>query len=174
VEHLLGLGHRRIGYLGVTVPETNPWRFEGYCQALREAGLEPDDQLVVRSHADVEEGRAAAEQLLALPDPPTAIMAFDDSRAWGAWQAAEARGLEVGRDLAIVGYGDAPPPEGRAAELSTVHIDPHGMGQAAVQELSRLLSGEASTGRLVELPAQLVVRGSSREARRAAEAEGRA
>jgi len=171
-EHLLALGHRRIGYLGVSDPQTNPWRFEGYCQALRAAGLEADPRLVVPCHASVPEGRAAAEQLLSLPEPPTAIMAFDDTRAWGAWEAVEARGLAVGRDVAIVGYGDAAPPAGRAAELSTVHIDPHGMGQAAVEELNRLISGESAPGKLVELPAELVVRGSSREARPAPAAEG--
>ncbi|MHC4914882.1 MAG: LacI family DNA-binding transcriptional regulator [Planctomycetota bacterium] len=165
-EHLLGLGHRRIGYIDVSDPATNPWRYSGYAEALRAAGVEPNPGLRAGCHADMEQARDAAARLLSLPEPPTAVLAFDDTRAWGVWRAAEERGLAVGRDFALVGYGDAgDPPTGRPAELSSVRINPQFMGESAVRELDKLIAGRAQAGEQVLLPAELVVRGSSRDAR---------
>ncbi len=165
-EHLVAMGHRRIGYVDVSNVSSNPWRGEGYEEALRAAGIVPQEELRVGCHSSVPEGREAAEELLSLAEPPTAILAFDDLRAWGVWEAVEARGLEVGRDVAIVGYGDMAPPSGRAVEMSSVHIDPRAMGEAAVRELDRLIDGKGTPGELITLPAEMVVRKSSREARR--------
>jgi LacI family transcriptional regulator len=164
-EHLVSLGHRRIGFVDAAEPHINPWRYEGYVEALRAAGLEVDESLRIGCHSSIEESRAVGERLLALPDPVSAVLAHDDTHAWGVWQAAEARGLTVGREIAIVGYGDNPPPAGYAAELSTVRIDPRAMGEASVRELDRLIEGEAAPGKLVTLPAELVIRKSSRDAR---------
>jgi LacI family transcriptional regulator len=163
-EHLLELGHRRIGYLDDIYEGANPWRYAGYAGALRAAGIEPDDALRVPCHAGMQDGRAAAEQLLDLPQPPTAILAFNDVRGVGAWEAAEARGLRVGKDFAIVGYGDCPP-GGATRSITTLRIDPPQMGEAAVRELGRLMGGEGTPGELVTLPAELIVRDSSRDAR---------
>jgi LacI family transcriptional regulator len=171
-EHLLGLGHRRIGYVDVDDPATNPWRYSGYAEALRAAGVEPDPQLRAGCHANTEQAREVAQELLSLPDAPTAVLAFDDTRAWGVWQAAEERGLEVGRDFALVGYGDTgEPPTGRPAELSSVRINPQFMGENAVRELDRLMTGKSQAGEQVLMPAELVVRGSSRNARASAAAK---
>ncbi len=167
-EHLLALGHRRIGYLDVSDPESNPWRGEGYEEALRTAGVIPQEELRLNCHSSVAQGREAAEQLLALPEPPTAILGFDDVRAWGAWEAVEARGMKVGRDFAIVGYGNGTPPDGRAVEMTTVHIDPRAMGEVAVRELDNLIDGKGTPGGLIALPAELVVRKSSGDVREVA------
>jgi DNA-binding LacI/PurR family transcriptional regulator len=164
-EHLLALGHRRIGYVDVSDPESNPWRGQGYEEALLAADVIPRNELRVGCHGSVREGRETAEQLLELPEPPTAILAFDDTRAWGVWEAVEARGMEVGRDFAIVGYGDTPPPNGRAVEMTTVHINPRAMGEVGVRELDKLIESKGTPGQLITLPAELVIRKSSREAR---------
>jgi DNA-binding LacI/PurR family transcriptional regulator len=163
-EHLLSLGHRRIGYLDDSKVTTNPWRYSSHVQTLKSAGIEVDAKLRVGCHSDVEQAREAAMKLLTSPQPPTAILAFNDTRAWGVWTAAEERDLRVGTDFALVGYGDTPPPPGRASELSTVHIEPQAMGEVAVNELERIISGEVSPGKMIELPARLIVRKSSRGA----------
>lgn len=165
VEHLLALGHRRIGYVDVSRREMNPWRYAGYAGALRAAGLEPDASLVAASFASFDSGRAAGEELLARPDPPRAVFAFDDLRAWGVWRAAEARGLAVGRDFALVGYGDTAAQAGFPEELSSVRASGAALGRLAAEKLEELIAGRAQPGELVKVPVELVVRTSSREAR---------
>jgi DNA-binding LacI/PurR family transcriptional regulator len=166
VEHLISLGHRRIAYLEVTRREWNPWRFAGYAAALRNAGIELADELVEPA-VSFEGALAATTRLLALPDPPTALFAFDDCRAWGAWTAAETWGLRVGADFAIVGYGDCGDTDSPIADLSTVSFSPNDIGRVAVEALGRLRRGEALHGELIRIPVELHVRRSSEGARRA-------
>ncbi len=161
-EHLLSLGHRRIGYLDDSKVNNNPWRYSSHVETLKSAGIEADAGLRVGCHSDVEQAKEAALKLLTSAQPPTAILAFNDIRAWGVWAAAEECNLRVGTDFALVGYGDTPPPPGRASDLSTVHIDPQAMGEVAVNELERIISSETLPGKLIELPARLIVRKSSR------------
>ena len=106
-EHLLSLGHRRIG--AITGP--HGWvatvdRLAGYQVALAAAGLSADPELIAKGNFTNESGYAAASELLEPPEPPTAIFAFNDEMAVGAMRAAEERGLEIPRDLSIVGFDD--------------------------------------------------------------------
>jgi len=165
VEHLLSLGHRRIGYVEISRREDNPWRYAGYAEALRGADIEPDERLVAKAFTSFESGRLAGEHLLALDDPPTAVFAFDDLRAWGVWRAAEARGLEVGRNFALVGYGDAATQAGFPEELSSVRFSARQMGLAAVREMDGLIARRAEPGRIVRVPTEFVARRSSVNAR---------
>ena len=165
VEHLLALGHRRIGYLEMSRRDSNPWRYAGYAQALRAAGVKPTEELIVKSYPSFESGQAATEELLSRSRPPTAIFAFDDLRAWGAWRAAEARGLQVGRDFAIVGYGDTAARVGFPEELSSVRVDLQQVGRLAAEKLEALIEGRDRPGELVTLPTELIVRASSKDAR---------
>jgi len=164
-DHLLGLGHRRIAYVDITKREYNPWRHDGYVQALRAAGVEPEDGLVVPCRSGADACRLATEELLARPEPPTAIFAFDDARAWGVWQAVEARGLEVGKDIAIVGFGDNGSPSRPADQLSSVRFSARGVGLVAARELNEAMTGRSELGRQVLVPTELVARKSSAEAR---------
>jgi DNA-binding LacI/PurR family transcriptional regulator len=164
-EHLLALGHRRIAYIDRTDRALNPWRYQGYTEALREAGIEPDGRLVVSCPTSIDDGLRVARELLGRPDPPTAVMAFDDLRALGAWRAAEARGLEVGRNFAVVGMGGQTLVSGLPVELTTVRIDCAEIGRSAVRELNGMMSGRAPGGRDVLVPVELVVGRSSRNAR---------
>jgi LacI family transcriptional regulator len=164
-EHLLSLGHRRIGYVEVSVRESNPWRYQGYSDALRAAGIEPDEALVVPSFASFDSGRLAGEKLLELSVPPTAVLTFDDLRAWGVWRSAEARGLSVGRDFAIVGYGDTAVQAGFPEELSSVRFSSRDLGRLAVEKLAAQIAGREQPGDLVKVPTELMIRKSSRDAR---------
>src|SRR5262245_24686779 len=107
MRHLLDLGHRRIAQ--ITGPRgwlATEDRRRGYRAALASAGILPDPALEVESIPEIDPGREAAGSLLALPDPPSAIFAFNDDTAIGAIQAARARGLRVPDDLSVVGFDD--------------------------------------------------------------------
>jgi DNA-binding LacI/PurR family transcriptional regulator len=109
--HLLAKGHRRIGFVG-DLP-TNPFGFtssehrrQGLQRALRQAGIEPDPELERLGPYGLDEARPLAEALLRRDDPPTAIFAASDMQAIGVLQAAEALGLRVPQDVAVIGFDD--------------------------------------------------------------------
>ena len=157
VRHLVALGHRRIGYVEISHREYNPWRHRGYRRGLEEAGIAADERLVAPSNYGLESSRVAAERLLDLDDPPTAILAFDRLRAWAVWRAAELRGLKIGQDLSLVAFdrSDAPP------ELTAVCADEAQLGRVAAEQLTALAEGRAEPGGQVVIPTRLAVGQSS-------------
>jgi LacI family transcriptional regulator, galactose operon repressor len=162
MRHLLGLGHRRIAL--ITGP--NGWvatedRRRGYQAALASAGVLPDPAFEVESIPEIEPGRLAAEQLLDLPEPPTAIFAFNDNIAIGAIQATRARGLRVPEDLSVVGFDDVEHATIVTPTLTTVRQPLAEMGRTAVSLLSRLLERQRFETLHVELATRLVVRDST-------------
>ena len=158
-EHLLALGHRRIGAI-TGVPEwlATVERLNGYRAALASAGVVPDSALVVESDWAVEGGESAAAQLLDLPDPPTAVFAFNDNMAIGALRAARARGLRVPADLSVVGFDDSEQATTATPALTTVRQPVDAMGRIAVSLLLRLLENRRGEGMSVELQTRLIVR----------------
>jgi DNA-binding LacI/PurR family transcriptional regulator len=166
VEHLVALGHRRIGYVEPSRRELNPWKYRGYVEALTAAGLAVDEGLVGQAAPQFEAGQRAGEKLLAHADPPTAIVACCDRVAWGIWRAAELAGRQVGRDLALVGYGDDSAVSGLGQELSSVSFDPAELGRTAMRTILDLRAGRTKPGEVRLVPTKLVVRESSKNARR--------
>ena len=110
---------------------------------------------------DRRRARAAAAALLDLPDPPTAIFAFNDNIAIGAIQAARARGLRVPEDVSIVGFDDVEHATIVTPALTTVRQPLAEMGRTAVSLLNRLLEGQSFETLHVELATRLVVRDST-------------
>src|SRR5687767_7599366 len=162
-EHLLELGHRRIG--AITGPPE--WiacteRINGYHGALAAAGVLPDPALVAVS--DFRNGpvtAAAATALLDLPDPPTAIFAFNDNVAVGVMRAARARGLRIPEDLSVVGFDDSEQAEIVVPTLTTVRQPLAEMGRMAVSLLLRLLENQRVDALRIQLATKLVVREST-------------
>jgi LacI family transcriptional regulator len=166
LEHLTSLGHRRIGYAEITRRPMNPWRYRGYVAGLEAAGIALDEDLIVPTFGSFDGGMRTGEHLLELADPPTAIYAFDDNRAWGVWRAAEAKGMEVGRDLALAGFGDQAAKAGFAEDLLTsVRFNGRELGKVAVEKLGEQIEGKAPRGELVKVPTELIIRQSTRNAR---------
>jgi LacI family transcriptional regulator len=161
-EHLIELGHRRIGHLaGKLTVSTGVMRRRGYLAALAERGLTADPRLVVESGYTEEGGARAAERLLAVPDRPTAIFAVTDMTAVGAFGVARRMGLRIPEDVAIVGYNDIPLATRIVPALTTVHVPIHDFGAAAARLLlEQIDSGEPSRRRVIFNP-QLIVRGST-------------
>lgn len=162
VEHLLSLGHRRIA--AITGPRTwmaSSERLNGYFAALGSAGVLPEPELVVGSHFDIESGEAAARALLDLPEPPTAIFAFNDNLAIGTLHAARERGVSVPDELSVVGFDDSEQAAIVTPGLTTVRQPLAEMGRMAVSLLLRLLENQRVEALKVELATRLVVRDST-------------
>ena len=161
-DHLLALGHRRIG--AITGPPdwlASTERLNGYRSALAAAGVLPDPDLVVESDFSIESGEAAAGALLDLPERPTAIFGFNDNVAIGALEAARARGLRVPEDLSVAGFDDSEQSGLVTPALTTVRQPLAEMGRMAVSLLLRLLDHQRVEAMSVELATRLVVRDST-------------
>jgi LacI family transcriptional regulator len=158
VAHLIAHGHRRIGFIG-DLPATlytRRERFQGYRDALDEAGL-PFERTLVESGHDQEAAEAAALRLLALPDPPTALFAANNFASMGAVVALS---RSARRDVALVGFDDLPLAECLDPPLTVVAQDPAGMGVAAAELVLARLDGDRSKARRSLVPTRLIVRGS--------------
>ena len=156
VEHLLALGHRRVGFVG-GLPEvfTSRERLRGYREALAGRGLAVADGLVRLSARDVEGAMAATDELLALPEPPTAIFA-KDNRCWvGVLRALRAHRA----DVAVVGFDDFELADMLQVPVTVVSHDPERMGQLATELVFARLAGDERPPQRVVLPVELVTRG---------------
>jgi LacI family transcriptional regulator len=161
-EHLLSLGHRRIA--AITGPKgwiATEDRLRGYRGALAAAGVMPDPELEVESDFHATGGIRAALALLDLPEPPSAIFAFNDMLAVGAMQAARTRGLRVPEQLSIVGFDDTFEASIVTPTLTTVRQPLAEMGRMAVNLLIRQLQNESIEALHVELATKLTVRQST-------------
>jgi LacI family transcriptional regulator len=164
VEHLIGLGHRRVGMVTeATDVSTARDRLQGYRDALERAGIESDPELVVESSAvDPDAAAQATLRLLGLTDPPTAIFAVNNIAVVGVVEAARQEGYEIPRDLALVCFDDIEHVS-RLYPFLTVMAQPaETYGTIATQLLLDRLSGRVGQRRrIVVLPADLIIRKSS-------------
>lgn len=162
IEHLIGLGHQRIGFItGKSGVSSTSERLAGYRDAMQDADIRHDDELVVTG--DFLEGRGyrATEQLLELERPPTAIFTSADMAAFGAIKACRAAGLRVPEDISIVGFDDIPEASLVMPPLTTVRQPLMEMGTTAVRLLQRLMDEPELTPSKTELVTELVVRDST-------------
>ena len=161
MEHLIALGHTRIGHIkGSPSQGATYWRLEGYRTALQSAGIAFDPDLVVDGMFSFECGRTGAERLLALPQPPTAIFAANDDMAAGAISVAHERGLSIPGDISICGFDDSPASKQIFPALTTIHQPTEDMGRVATEQLLQRVR-DASAGALVRMPYSLVLRRST-------------
>ena len=167
VDHLIGLGHRRIGLIGGDTDDpmafTPPLhRRDGYRDALQAAGLEIDPALEHLGYFTVEGGGKAARYLLSLPERPTAIFAESDEMAYGALREIRRAGLRVPEDVAVIGFDDQPLSE--LMDLSTIRQP---VADQALDITTRLLAviseddTDPTRDPAVVLPTELVARAST-------------
>ncbi len=160
-QHLLDLGHRRIGFIGGrTDLESARLRELGYRQTMARAGI-PDDELLVCNGAyEPDVARAAATDLLERDPRPTALFAANDQSAIAAMEAAATLGLRVPDDVSVIGFDNIPESALTRPSLTTVHQPIQQMGQRAVEILVQLLAGETPAAARETLPTHLVERRS--------------
>ncbi|MBI2190793.1 MAG: substrate-binding domain-containing protein [Planctomycetes bacterium] len=170
VQHLLKLGHRRIGIVvGDLAIPVHRLRLEGYRDALQAYGVSLDPDLtVIEPRGFLEEGAAAARRLLALPQPPTAFFAASDQRAIGILGALAEAGLRVPEQVAVVGFNDIGEAEKAQPPLTTVRNPLYESGFEAVRLLDEHLQSPGREVEVRKLPAELVVRESCGASARAA------
>lgn len=167
-QHLIGLGHSRIACLAW--PErslSGADRLGGYQAAMTAAGLARDPAWVLRAENRFGEAYAATQTLLTLPVArrPSAIVAMSDLMAIAAMNACADAGLDVGRDMAIVGFDDAPVAQLLRPSLSSVRQPMAEVGEHLATMLAEICSNQAARVRHVLLTPELVVRASSGQAR---------
>jgi LacI family transcriptional regulator len=162
VEHLVGLGHRRIAFLG-GFPDTAVFaeRLEGYRDAMAKAGLTDCDDLIVGSAPSRAGGVDAIGRALTLSAAPTAAVCFNDAVAFGVCDGLRARRLEPGVDFAVVGFDDVIEAKTAVPALTTVSVDPQGMGGRAAQLLLRQINAGKADAEAIVGSVRLVVRQSS-------------
>jgi DNA-binding LacI/PurR family transcriptional regulator len=159
-EHLIELGHRRIGTItGRPALLCSQARVEGYRAALEHAGIAADPALVCTGDFHFEAALAAATTMLALADPPTAIFAGNDIEAMGVYEAARLHQLRIPDDLSVVGFDDLEMSAWVSPPLTTVAQPLARMAAMATRMVLDPAADEAS--RRVELATSLVIRSST-------------
>jgi DNA-binding LacI/PurR family transcriptional regulator len=160
VSHLIGLGHRRIGYIGDRLGfQSDTERCAGYRRTLEEAGFGFDPALIAYGDGSPESGRTAMHQLLSLPEPPSAVFCYNDRECLGAMRAVRETGLRIPQDVSVCGFDDlflscyTDPP------LTTIRQPKREMGLMAGEMLYQLLAGEKPESQITK--GTLIVREST-------------
>ena len=161
-EHLIELGHRRIALIN-GLPEFLPGieRMHGYRAALEEAGISGNDDLIFDGRFTFGSGFDAAEEVMRLPIPPTAVFALSDRMALGAIRSFETHGVRVPDDISVIGFDNSPGTELMTPALTTIAQPLSDMGRLAVRTLKDMSAGHSPTSRRVKLATGLVIRSST-------------
>jgi LacI family transcriptional regulator len=142
VQHLIGLGHRSIAFLGgYATMTTQRERVTGYRDALQAAGLPFDDGLVFEAMPTRAGGSEAIEAAFASGRNATAAFSYNDIVAMGAARALTLKGIKVGRDFALIGFDDIVEAEHNAPPLTTVNANTREMGARAAESLLGIIAG---------------------------------
>jgi len=161
MDHLIYLGHRRIGMLEAIDPDQpglDSPRSAAYYASLKDAAIPVDPELVETNDWGGEHGAESMAKLLSLRDPPTAVYAHSDEVALGAIRTLRRAGLRVPEDISVIGIDDHPLAE--LTDLTTVRQPVHEQGARAADIVLNLLRG-AHVDKAVTMPTQLVIRRST-------------
>jgi LacI family transcriptional regulator len=161
-EHLIGLGHTRIGWVGGlrgSVPSIE--RFQGYRSALQYARLTDSPNLHRSGPYSFEAGVELGGQLLDEDPRPTAIIGASDAIAFGVMEAARQRGLGLPGDLSVAGFDDIPQAEWTSPKLTSVHTPLIGIGRMATETLFAMSEGREPASHHIQLSTSLIVREST-------------
>jgi LacI family transcriptional regulator, repressor for deo operon, udp, cdd, tsx, nupC, and nupG len=161
-DHLLSLGHRRIGV--IQGPADSPLtrdRLKGHRAALRAAGIEYDQSLVATGDFSMTSGRRAATELFAAAAPPTAVFCFNDEMAMGAMQWLKNAGFAVPRDVSVAGFDDIEFASFTDPPLTTIEQPTRELGHRSMTLLLEILNGGKPAHAAQTLPTKLIVRNST-------------
>ncbi|WP_334186339.1 LacI family DNA-binding transcriptional regulator [Noviherbaspirillum sp.] len=167
MRHLIGLGHTRIAHLsGQLNPSTGIGRFAGYRDALAEAGIAYDPDLVAVSGYTIKGGAEAMRTILQqVKEPPTAVFPITLTTAAGAIMAIQQYGIKIPDEMSVVTVHDGPLAEAVYPPLTTVDMPVERMGYDGAVGLIDIIEGRKTTIRSMLQPLSLLVRGSTAAAR---------
>jgi DNA-binding LacI/PurR family transcriptional regulator len=161
INHLLELGHRRIGYIAVPEKTSSSLeRLKGYKRALQAHKVEVTDSLISSGNGWPDGGERGMRQLLALSSPPTAVFCYNDMTAVGAIAEAKRMGFRVPQDISVVGFDDIAFAAYVDPPLTTIEQRKYEMGQIAMRMVLDILAGADAVSDIT-LQGRLVMRGSS-------------
>ena len=161
-QHLIGLGHERIAYVGGPPGSgCDQARLHGYRAALETAGITPRPEYVRGGQFSYEIGRREGAHLLDLPSRPTAIVGGADAVALGIMEAARVRGLRIPDELSVTGFDDTELATVASPPLTVIRQPLREMGRVALKTVLQLAAGEALDSHHVELATELVVRSTT-------------
>lgn len=162
MQHLLMLGHQRIGLIyGVAHPGLAEDRLIPYRESLQAAGIPVDEQLIVRCGPTLEDGYRAAIHLLQQPNRPTAIVAINDLLAIAVLRAIGDMGLQVPADVSLIGFDDIAIANYLNPRLTTAAKDAVKLGREAVKLALARLRDPKRPRQVIEVPARLILREST-------------
>lgn len=168
VNYLINLGHKKIAHItGDLVTQAADLRFEGYKCALKEHNIEIREDYIFKTDYSRGQARQAAEQLMKIPEPPTAVFVASDSMALEVMTVARENGRNVPGDLSIVGFDDNPSSLYGHVSLTTIRQPLIKMAQEGLKELNALMSsGNKAKINKIILPVELVIRESCLQIKR--------
>ncbi len=162
MEHLIGLGHRRIAFLGESQTiSTGQNRYRGYCETLEKHGLPLDPALVFSGSGTRENGLKGIQQVLDVADPPTAAVCFNDLIAFGAMLGLRHRGREAGAQFSLVGCDNVQEAAQWYPALTTVKNFQDDMGRKSAEMLLARIAEPSAPPQRIVLKPELVIRGTT-------------
>ncbi|MEZ4606067.1 MAG: substrate-binding domain-containing protein, partial [Deinococcales bacterium] len=159
-EHLIALGHQSIGFITGKF-EASLSRLRGYQEALLNANLVFDEALIQTGDFTQPSGFKAANKLLALGKPPTAIFAANDLSAFGVMEAIKEKGLKIPHDISVIGFDDIPMASQVYPALTTIRQPLLEMGVAAARMILAKLKGVEPPSKRITLSTELIRRAST-------------
>jgi len=164
VEYLIGLGHRKIGFItGPSNQQSSIERIRGYQEALRKNSIGYDKNLVYTGDFHKKSGEEGIKYLLSLPSPPSAVFFANDNMAIAAMKVIKEKGLKIPDDISIAGFDDIEAASQIDPPLTTVRQPLYRMGEEAAKLLFHLLNSKEDKPQRMLLDAELVIRESCRE-----------
>ncbi|NTS31133.1 LacI family DNA-binding transcriptional regulator [Phyllobacterium sp. BT25] len=161
VRHLINLGHRRIAFMGgFADTAVSSDRVRGYRDALMEAGIALNQNFVIHSAPSRAGGATAAERMMFFDERPTAALCFNDAVAFGVCDGLRSNDIEPGKGFAVIGFDDVIEAKTAVPALTTVSVDPQGMGQRAAQLLMKQINAGQVDQETLVTSVRLVVRQS--------------
>ncbi len=161
VEYLIKSGHKRVATIhGAVNIQSGRDRLEGYRASLKDRGLPLEEDLIADGNFHRKIAYEKMLSLLEMKDPPTAVFIASDEMALGAVKAIREKGLEIPRDISIIGFDDNPICTELFPQLSTVRQPISEMGRLAAEAIIRLVDGKEKSGIKKSLDTELVIRNS--------------
>ena len=166
-RHLFEMGHRRIGYIaGREISGIVDTRRNGYLAGIHEHGLDDSPELLIEIDRTIniippEIGQKGAEQLINLPNPPTAMMCQSDLIALGAMQWLQVNGYSIPDDVAVTGFDNIPDSSLAYPPLTTIHVHKSYIGRLAAEQLHRRINNPDDPPVTIFTPTALIPRHSS-------------